>query len=99
MPNAGTAIARAFTRLAGPGPTVKGPAAVFDAYRNLLAGQSIDLEGSGHLDLDPATGESTFDIAITCAAPARDDEPASIVESGLVYRSGARGFVGTLACP
>jgi serine/threonine protein kinase/ABC-type branched-subunit amino acid transport system substrate-binding protein len=98
-PVTGPAIGGAFARLTGPGKTIAvGPQSIFDAYAALRGGATIDLEGAaGHLDLDPATGESTFDITILCAAPPTGTA-TMMGESGLVYRQRGGGFTGTLGC-
>jgi serine/threonine-protein kinase len=100
-PVTGPSIARGFRRLAGPGDTFTvGTHAIFDAYRALHSGATIDLEGTaGHLDLNPETGESTFDIAILCAAPSEAGAAPHTMESGLVYDGRQRRFRGTLSCP
>ncbi len=76
-----------------------GPHAIFDAYAALRGGSTIDLEGAaGHLDLDPKTGESTFDFAVLCVAPGEHGAGPQLVQSGFVYRSSDRRFSGKLAC-
>jgi hypothetical protein len=101
QPVSGPAIAGAFRRLAGPGRKVLvGPQPIFEAYRDLVAGANIDLEGTaGHLDLDPSTGESACPISILCAEPPTRGSVAHARESGLVYDDEVHGFVGSLACP
>jgi ABC-type branched-subunit amino acid transport system substrate-binding protein len=100
-PVTGPSLAKAFTRLAGPGkPFLVGPQSIFDAYRELAAGANIDIEGtSGHLDLDPSTGESTLAVAVLCAAPREAGVADHAVESGLVYDEERHGFAGSLTCP
>jgi serine/threonine protein kinase/ABC-type branched-subunit amino acid transport system substrate-binding protein len=100
-PATGPSMADELGRLDGPGKTFTvGPHAIFDAFAALRSGASIDLEGAaGHLDLDPTTGESTFDIAILCVAPPDHGAGAHVVGSGLVYSQRDRRFTGKLACP
>jgi hypothetical protein len=96
----GPSIAGAFGRLRGPGKTFTvGPHAIFATYAELGAGANVDLEGvSSHLELDPATGESTYDIAILCVAPPARDAGAVEVESGVVYGVEDKRLRGTVGC-
>jgi hypothetical protein len=96
----GPSIAGAFGRLRGPGKTFTvGPHAIFAAYAELRAGANIDLEGaSSHLELDPATGESTYDIAFLCMAPLDRDAGPLEGESGVVFRVSDKRLRGTPSC-
>jgi tRNA A-37 threonylcarbamoyl transferase component Bud32 len=96
----GPSIAGAFGRLRGPGKTFRvGPQAIFAAYVELRAGATIDLEGaSSHLELDPSTGESTYDIALRCMAPLDRDAGPREVESGVVYGVSDQRLRGTPGC-
>src|SRR5262249_10267041 len=95
----GPALARAFERLAPPGPEVPlGVGGIFDAFRAIRPGQSVDLQGAtGPLDLDPKTGEARFDQDIVCAA-VDDEGHATNVSSGLVYDGAHRSLRGALRC-
>jgi hypothetical protein len=108
----GEALSRALGRLAPSGPPGAQPArpagrsievglgGIFDAYAALSRGDSIDLVGaSGTLDLDPATGETAFDLAILCAGVDAKGRARDGVESGLVYSTAARQLAGALHCP
>jgi hypothetical protein len=97
----GPAIAGGFRRLAGPGKAFfVGPQTIFDAYRELLSGATIDLEGtSGHLDLDPSSGESSSEIAILCPGARHPGSHDGAVESGLVFDPRKQAFTGSLTCP
>ena len=68
-----------------------------DGLRRQLTVMFVDLVGStGSLDFDPATGEAPTDDVILCLKNERGQTAA--VESGLVYRAGAKKLEGQLRC-
>jgi hypothetical protein len=93
-------LARGFGKLVPPGRAIEvGLAGIHDAYDALSRDGSIDLVGSaGPLDLDPATGESAFDLAILCVG-IDGRGAAEVSESGLVYIAASRKLEGTMRCP
>jgi ABC-type branched-subunit amino acid transport system substrate-binding protein len=100
-PVSGHGIAGAFPRLDAPGKLVAvGPQSIYDAYSTLRAGGGIDLEGTvGHLDLDPATGESSIDMAILCVSTDDHGRANDTVESGLVFDAKGGRLIGEPRCP
>jgi hypothetical protein len=100
-PVTGPAMARAFSRLAGPGKSFAvGPQSIFSASAELHAGANIDLQGvESALELDPKTGESSFRFQVTCITAPGDGAAADAVESGLVFDPKKKQLIGALACP
>jgi serine/threonine-protein kinase len=95
----GDDLARALARLRGPGKVAQvGSQAILEGYSALTSGRAIDLEGvAGHLELDPETGESSFDMKVLCAAK----DPSGRLEnlpSGLWYDGRAQKLRGDFTC-
>jgi ABC-type branched-subunit amino acid transport system substrate-binding protein len=96
----GPNLARAFARLESGKATDVGPADIFDAYKALAAGKSIDLQGSiGKLDFDADTGEAPVDMTILCVNMDRDGRAFDTLESGLVFDAATKKLGGTMRCP
>jgi hypothetical protein len=97
----GEAIARAVSRLRGPGKTIDvGAAGIFEGVSALRAGEAIDLNGAtSRLDFDLATGEAPVDQAILCPKIDEGGRAVDSLESGLVFDGASRKLTGTLACP
>ena len=95
----GPNVARVFARLLPPGASVDvGPADIFDAYRALADGKSIDLQGAiGRLDFVGDSGEAPVDMAIPCVK--RRPRAFDTLASGLVYRGATKKLVGAMRCP
>jgi branched-chain amino acid transport system substrate-binding protein len=97
----GPELSTTFARLLPPGtPIDVGPGGIFDAFQTLRSGGNIDLNGAlGSLDFDRTTGEAPVDYAIVCPGVSDRGTAQGEVESGLVYESGRKRFVGKLHCP
>jgi hypothetical protein len=96
----GDALSRGLARLVPPGAEVEtGIAGIFDAYKRLSAGESVDLTGAtGKLDFDLARGESAFDHAILCVGLDPTGHPVSAA-SGLIYQAATGSLKGALREP
>jgi len=70
-PITGQALAGAIPRLLPKGePIDVGPGGIYSALYALGAGKTIDVNGtSTSLDFDPATGDTSVDLAAYCLAP------------------------------
>ncbi len=97
----GPSLAGAIERLIPPGRRVEsGPTDLFDALTELSQGKHVDLDGpSGSLDFNPKTGESASDFALLCPALDAQGAASHDVESGVVFRAGAKGAEGKMKCP
>lgn len=98
----GSAMARAITsRLGPPGaPMDVGPARMFEVFRALSAGGSVDLRGAATtLDLSAETGESSESFVVLCTRTGRDGVVEVGVESKLRYASRRGRWDGSLVCP
>ncbi len=103
QPITGAALAAAIPRLLpGPGaePVDVGAGDIYRAQYALSAGRSIDLRGGmTNLDFDVRTGDASLDFALYCLTPGTAAEPPQQVQSGVVFRAGARGLEGAARCP
>jgi ABC-type branched-subunit amino acid transport system substrate-binding protein/tRNA A-37 threonylcarbamoyl transferase component Bud32 len=100
-PLTGPALSRSIGRLVPPGkPLDVGPSHIVQAIDELRAGRNVDLQGAvTRMDLDPATGETTYDYAVQCVGVGPTGAATDAVESGLVLPAGADHLRGTLRCP
>ncbi|WP_394836036.1 bifunctional serine/threonine-protein kinase/ABC transporter substrate-binding protein [Pendulispora rubella] len=102
LPMTGSNLARGMARLVPPGePIDVGPTKIFEAFRLLQEGKSIDLRGAATpLDFDLATGESPIDFALLCAGTDERGMANEAIEPGPIFRAAAKKIEGLpLRCP
>jgi ABC-type branched-subunit amino acid transport system substrate-binding protein len=97
----GARLASSIARLLPPGDPVEvGATHIFDAFRALSRGASIDLIGAdSRLDFDLHTGETAADWVIQCVSADRQRKTVDAVESGLLFDSSSGRLRGDLRCP
>ncbi|WP_394846468.1 bifunctional serine/threonine-protein kinase/ABC transporter substrate-binding protein [Pendulispora brunnea] len=102
LPMTGSNLARGIGRLVPPGePIDVGPTKIFEAFRLLQEGKSIDLRGAATpLDFDLATGESPIDFALLCVGTDEHGMANEAIEPGPIFRAATKRIEGLpLRCP
>jgi serine/threonine protein kinase/ABC-type branched-subunit amino acid transport system substrate-binding protein len=99
-PMSGEVLARGITRLLPPGPVVDvGPAHILDALGRFKSGGTIDLNGAmSPLDFSVHTGDTTFDLVVTCARVDGSGRAVDEMDSGFEYSRTTGSVRGTNRC-